>query len=203
MTQKIKLALGILIIGILLLACGGNSQPPTPRPTPTPKPWAAFEAVCNGDGSIEDAVAYNPSGAKAGTVFPVVMMQGSRELADKASLPHRWRANDKEDSGKVALVACLEVTDQPLIHTCDYKNSKGFVVHTINYYSLVYKVTVYAAQTGEKVGHSTITEGDFDVILDICPLSVWGNVGRFSDHYPNKSYDNIKEFISTYVEVES
>jgi len=126
-------------------------------------------ALCQGQGSIADTPAYDPT---ADGPHPVLVLTGTHDS------DYRWFAWDPvpepgtgiatlDQYAQAPLVACIDGSDGlELAHVCPVEGSDDRTVEI--YTAASHHVTVYAAATGERVAEATLTDSE----PQDCPLSV-------------------------------
>jgi len=196
-----KIGLGLILVSLWLTACGEQASPPatmtpTTFPTLTPTPSLTdIQAVCNQTGVITEAVTYNPTEANDETIYPVLVMYGSYEISRKLP-PQLWLASGTYSRDRLALVACVELTAEKN-KLCNYEDTYGNPVYgySIREFSYDYTVTVYTAQTGDKIGQKTFNT------FTTCPFLVNTNTYKvYENNRPKVPYDSIVKFIGDYAQ---
>lgn len=153
-----------------------------------------FAQVCNGV-PLEPAAAYTKT---AGETHPILVFK--QEEANSAfskaypQLPEGWEL-DWQESEKTQLVACVKTTARTPAETCEFKADKeGGKPYQLELYDATYEVSIYAAQTGERLETKTMNLKAGD-----CPMFHMFTEGELTDTR-DANYDQpLLEFVKPYV----
>lgn len=199
MAPRVRTALMLLLVSLLLAACGGGVLPveETPEGTPTPRPLFSsdFEEVCR-RGRVERAPAYPDEGE----IHPVMFFRrepNSESFYEMSTLelPVPWMADYERGYEEVELVVCMVATDSNFVEVCEYEDDESDDIFLLNMYDTTYEVTLYTAHSGEELDTMTLEltyDGD-------CPMFAFFSEEE-EDQYMFPTAGDLEAFLEPYVE---
>ena len=191
----------LLVPALLALsACGSGSDDSGSESGGTPAQGKLFptdlQPVCSG-ATQSRAADYTPAGTHKALYFETY----EDDLVDQSTrLPSDWTVAFDENAdnyAQVDIVACAARTADELAQTCEgYEDEETGTSGTVRWHTATYELTVYAAQSGEELGSTTIEADD-----DVCPSIATFDEGQTEiDSYASPSEDDITAFLRPFVE---
>ena len=202
--QTITQLLALFALLLASLACAGttSTDDSSSSETPTPRPLMGFdfEEVCR-RGTVDEVPAYVAEPG-SGKIHPVLVFENRFSEANSFSqiypstlkFPVPWMVDSDGDFSTVEVVACLEKADTTFVQTCDYTDDDTGDEFLLDVYNATYDVHVYAAQSGEELGGTTLFAE-----TDDCPMfHMFSNPKE--DYFASVSMVELQEFLAPIVE---
>ncbi len=184
--------------GLLALsACGSDDSGADGGGTPAPTKLfpTDFQPVCSGE-TQPRAADYTATETHRALYFATY----EDDLLDQSStLPPDWTVAFDENAdayAQVDVVACAVRTADELAQTCEgYEDEETGTSGTVRWHTATYELTVYAAQSGEELGSTTLEAGD-----DVCPsLATFDDGETEIDLYASPSEDDLRSFLQPFI----
>lgn len=149
-----------------------------------------FDAACNGV-PVNGAASYT----KTAGIHPIVVFdrenKNEKFINETSKVPEAWEKDWKE-AAKTELVACLTITSEEKIDTCDFDIDGD--TFTVELYNAEYEAVIYEAKTGIQVASA-----NFELQSGNCPVL------KFFSQKVEKEYPDYKQalidFAKQYVQL--
>ncbi len=203
--KRFTIISALLFVLLSTLACSLTSTSSEPDAPPTPRPLAGydFEDVCR-RGTIDGVPAYVAEPG-SGKVHPVLVFENrfsaennsfSQIYPSTLKFPVPWMVDYEGDFSTVEVVACLEKEETTFLATCDYQDDESDKVFLLDLYNVNYKVTVYAAQSGEVLANTNIQAS-----VDDCPMfHMFSDDEEKEDYFASVTVSELQDFLAPIVE---
>ena len=188
--QKIFFVILVLFTTAVFTAC--ESDPNDPN---RPLTYVDFANLCAGQ-SLPRAAAYTPDTAPNQMMILTDNTIGAQydeyTIRFTSNLPEEWFAQIVDgtfDYSPVELVTCIHRTSTTLADSCEFEDN-----YLLNVYDATYDVSIYAAQSGEKLTAETVS------VTAECPsLHMFDEDEQEDDYYADLSEENLRTIIEPFM----